>query len=55
MSDQTKVINIAVELCGTTRDKALKIKEELGVKSWAEMLRYLITDFHRRQIAREEK
>jgi len=55
MSDQTKVIHIAVELCGNTRDKAMEIKQELGVKSWAEMLRYLITDFHRRHITLEKK
>jgi len=55
MSEKTKFIHIAVELYGNTREKALEIKKELGVRSWAEMLRYLITDFHRRYIAHEEK
>jgi len=55
MSEKTKPIHIAVELYGNTREKALEIKQQLGVRSWAEMLRYLIVDFHRRYIPNEEK
>jgi len=55
MSEQKKTKHIAVTLKGETRKKAIEIKEKLGIQSWADMLRYLISQYHRRNIENESR
>jgi len=55
MSDEKTPIHIAVDLKGKMIEKAIEIKEKLGLQSWAEIMRYLVTQYYEEKIKNEEK
>jgi len=55
MSEEKEIIHISTTLEGETRKKAIEIKTSLGVKRWADMMRYLITHYHKENIQDEPR
>jgi len=53
MSDENRPLHVAVELKGNLLKKAIEIKERLGLTTWAEVLRYLVAEYHREKIQNE--
>jgi len=52
--EKDKKLRIAVDLEGHVKDQFLIIQKMLGLKSYTDVFRFLITDFHRRNLERKE-
>jgi len=53
MSKKKDTLHIGITLEGEVKQKIAEIRELLGLNNWSDILRYLITQYHRENIENE--
>jgi len=53
MTEENKMLRIAVNLEGNVKEQFLEIKRKLGLKSHTDVFRFLITNYHEIKVKKE--